>query len=80
MSAVAAQRSVDRRQKLDHSRRPAELHKLYHVAVGNAFPYHIYGAQQDDSNVGIASRSDSGVIGRQNWFEAGGGRCGFISA
>ncbi|PYJ01453.1 MAG: glycosyl hydrolase [Verrucomicrobia bacterium] len=44
----------------------------------NWFPYHIYGAQQDNSNVGIASRSDSGVIGRENWFVAGGGECGFV--
>src|SRR5947199_204967 len=52
--------------------------QFYHVAVDNAFPYHIYGAQQDNSNVGIASRSGSGVIGRENWFEAGGGECGFV--
>src|SRR5438477_2848868 len=52
--------------------------QFYHVAVDNAFPYHIYGAQQDNSNVGIASRSDSGVIARENWFEAGGGECGFV--
>jgi photosystem II stability/assembly factor-like uncharacterized protein len=52
--------------------------QFYHVAVDNAFPYHIYGAQQDNSNVGIASYSDSGVIGRANWFEAGDGECGFV--
>ncbi|MDQ2867073.1 MAG: glycosyl hydrolase [Verrucomicrobiota bacterium] len=52
--------------------------QFYHVAVDNAFPYHIYGAQQDNSNVGIASRSDSGTIGRENWFQAGGGECGFV--
>ena len=52
--------------------------QFYHVAVDNAFPYHIYGAQQDNSNVGIASRTDWGAIGRQNWFEAGGGECGFV--
>ena len=52
--------------------------QFYHVAVDNAFPYHIYGAQQDNSNVGIASRTDSGVIGRENWFVAGGGECGFV--
>ena len=52
--------------------------QFYHVAVDNAFPYHIYGAQQDNSNVGIASRSDSGVIGRENWFVAGDGECGFV--
>jgi photosystem II stability/assembly factor-like uncharacterized protein len=52
--------------------------QFYHVAVDNAFPYHIYGAQQDNSNVGIASRTDSGVIGPQDWFVAGGGECGFV--
>ncbi len=52
--------------------------QFYHVAVDNAFPYHIYGAQQDNSNVGIASQADSGVIGRENWFVAGGGECGFV--
>jgi len=52
--------------------------QFYHVAVDNAFPYHIYGAQQDNSNVGIASRTDSGVIGREDWFIAGDGECGFV--
>ena len=52
--------------------------QFYHVAVDNAFPYHIYGAQQDNSNIGIASRTDSGVIGREDWFEAGDGECGFV--
>ncbi len=52
--------------------------QFYHVAVDNAFPYHIYGAQQDNSNVGIASRSESGVIGREDWFQAGDGECGFV--
>ncbi len=52
--------------------------QFYHVATDNAFPYHIYGAQQDNSNVGIASRTDSGIIGREDWFVAGGGECGFV--
>jgi photosystem II stability/assembly factor-like uncharacterized protein len=52
--------------------------QFYHVAVDDAFPYHLYGAQQDNSNVGIASRTDSGVIGTQDWFQAGGGECGFV--
>ena len=52
--------------------------QFYHVAVDNTFPYHIYGAQQDNSNIGVASRTDSGVIGAQDWFQAGGGECGFV--
>src|SRR4030081_1407165 len=52
--------------------------QFYHVAVDNAFPYHIYGAQQDNSNVAIASRTDEGIIGRQHWYPAGDGECGFV--
>ena len=37
--------------------------QFYHVSVDNAFPYHIYGAQQDNTSVGIASRTDWGAIG-----------------
>ncbi|MGI8438461.1 MAG: VPS10 domain-containing protein, partial [Chthoniobacterales bacterium] len=52
--------------------------QFYHVAVDNAFPYHIYGAQQDNSNLAIASRGESGVIGRQDWYQAGDGETGFV--
>lgn len=52
--------------------------QFYHVAVDNAFPYHIYGAQQDNSNLGIASRGESGVIAREDWFQAGDGETGFV--
>src|SRR5881409_1492728 len=54
--------------------------QFYHVSVDNAFPYHIYGAQQDNSSVGIASRTDEGIIGRQHWYPAGSGECGFVLA
>ncbi len=52
--------------------------QFYHVAVDNAFPYHIYGAQQDNSNVCIASRTDTGIIEQRDWYPAGGGECGFV--
>ncbi len=54
--------------------------QFYHVAVDNAFPYHIYGAQQDNSNVCIASRTDTGIIEQRDWYPAGGGECGFVIA
>jgi photosystem II stability/assembly factor-like uncharacterized protein len=53
--------------------------QFYHVSTDNAFPYRIYGAQQDNSNVAIASAGDEGVIGRQHWYPAGGGECGFVA-
>src|SRR5438132_926470 len=52
--------------------------QFYHVAVDNAFPYHIYGAQQDNSSVGIASRTDWGAIGPADGFVVGSGECGFV--
>ena len=53
--------------------------QFYHVAVDNRFPYRVYGAQQDNSTIAIASRDDEGVIGRQDWFQVGGGESGYIA-
>ena len=53
--------------------------QFYHVAVDNHWPYRVYGAQQDNSTVAIASQSDDGVIARQDWYEVGGGESGYIS-
>ena len=53
--------------------------QFYHVAVDNHWPYRVYGAQQDNSTVGIASRDDDGVIGRQDWYMVGGGESGYIA-
>jgi photosystem II stability/assembly factor-like uncharacterized protein len=52
--------------------------QFYHVATDNQFPYYVYGAQQDNSNLAIASFDDEGVIGPRNWFPAGGGESGFV--
>lgn len=54
--------------------------QFYHVSTDNQFPYYIYGAQQDNTSVGIASRSDTGVIDERSWAPVGGGECGFILA
>ncbi len=52
--------------------------QFYHVAADNRLQYYLYGAQQDNSTVGIASRSDDGYIGRQHWYDVGGGESGYI--
>jgi photosystem II stability/assembly factor-like uncharacterized protein len=52
--------------------------QFYHVITDRQFPYFVYGAQQDNSSVGIPSYSDEGVIARQNWFDFG-GETGFIA-
>ncbi len=51
---------------------------FYHVSADNQFPYHVYGAQQDNSSIGIASYDDEGAITTKDWFDVGGGECGFI--
>jgi photosystem II stability/assembly factor-like uncharacterized protein len=52
--------------------------QFYHVATDNRFPYYIYGAQQDNSNLAVASFDDEGVIGPRDWYPAGGGESGFV--
>jgi photosystem II stability/assembly factor-like uncharacterized protein len=51
---------------------------FYHVAVDNRFPYYLYGAQQDNSSIGIASMDDAGTIVQRDWYDVAGGECGFV--
>jgi photosystem II stability/assembly factor-like uncharacterized protein len=53
--------------------------QFYHVITDTRTPYCVYGAQQDNSTVAIASRSDDGAIGRDNWYTVGGGEAGYIA-
>jgi photosystem II stability/assembly factor-like uncharacterized protein len=52
--------------------------QFYHVATDSRWPYWVYGAQQDNSNLGVASFADEGVIGPRSWYPAGGGESGFV--
>ena len=52
--------------------------QFYHVVTTTDFPYHICGAQQDNSTLCGPSRKEGGVdIG--DWEEAGGGESGYIA-
>jgi photosystem II stability/assembly factor-like uncharacterized protein len=53
--------------------------QFYHVTTDDRFPYRIYGAQQDESSLSIASRSDRGAITRQDWHEVAGGESAYIA-
>lgn len=53
--------------------------QFYRVTTDNHFPYRIYGAQQDNSTVRIASRSDGGSIGESDWEATAGGESGHIA-
>jgi photosystem II stability/assembly factor-like uncharacterized protein len=53
--------------------------QFYHVHVDNDFPYHVYGSQQDNSTVRIASRTDENSIGIRDWYPVAGGESGYIA-
>src|SRR5438067_1829643 len=52
--------------------------QFYHVATDNGVPYKVYGAQQDNSTIAIASRSDGSAIDRPDWYAVGGGESGYV--
>jgi photosystem II stability/assembly factor-like uncharacterized protein len=53
--------------------------QFYHVITTNHFPYHVCGAQQDNSTLCGPSRKAGGIDVR-DWEEAGGGESGYIAA
>jgi len=53
--------------------------QFYRVALDEDFPYHVYGAQQDNSTVRIASRTLSGGITAADFYDVGGGESGWIA-
>jgi photosystem II stability/assembly factor-like uncharacterized protein len=52
--------------------------QFYHIAADQRFNYHLYGSQQDQGTVAIASRSDHGSIDRTDWYAVAGGESGYI--
>jgi photosystem II stability/assembly factor-like uncharacterized protein len=54
--------------------------QFYHVIATNHFPYHLCGAQQDNSTLCGPSRSPDGAVDISEWKEAGGGESGWIAA
>ncbi len=53
--------------------------QFYRVATDNLFPYRIYGGQQDNSTVAIASQSFNGGIGVRDYYAVGGGESAHIA-
>ena len=54
--------------------------QFYHVIATTHFPYRLCGAQQDNSTVCIAARTDGIGIGEKDWYDVGGGESGWIAA
>ena len=52
--------------------------QFYHVSTDEQFPFRIYGDQQDNSSVSIASAGRGGGVGIEDYYEVGGGESGYI--
>jgi photosystem II stability/assembly factor-like uncharacterized protein len=54
--------------------------QFYHVSTDNAFPYMVYGGQQESGSVGILSRGNDGQIGIREWHPVGVEEYGYVAA
>ncbi len=53
--------------------------QFYRVNTDNMFPYNVYGGQQDNSSVVIASRTGSSGISDKDWFSGPGCESAYIA-
>lgn len=53
--------------------------QFYRINVDNLFPYNIYGGQQDNTSVKIASREFGGGITPASWQPSAGGESAFLA-
>jgi len=53
--------------------------QFYHVNTDNAFPYNIYGGQQESGSVAIASRGNDGQITFREWHPVGVEEYGYVA-
>ncbi|PYQ05405.1 MAG: glycosyl hydrolase [Acidobacteria bacterium] len=53
--------------------------QFYHVVTDTRFPYYLYGAQQDNTTVAIASRTSEGGIDRVDWYPVEGCESGYVA-
>jgi photosystem II stability/assembly factor-like uncharacterized protein len=53
--------------------------QMYHVVTDTRSPYFVYGAQQDNTTVAIASASNEGGIDRTQWYPVGGCESGYVA-
>ncbi len=53
--------------------------QLYHVSTDNAFPYWVYGGQQESGAIGIASRGNGGQISFREFMGVGADEYAYIA-
>ncbi len=53
--------------------------QFYHVITDNAFPYNVYGGQQESGSIGIASRGNDGQLSFREWHPVGVEEYGYVA-
>jgi photosystem II stability/assembly factor-like uncharacterized protein len=53
--------------------------EMYRVEVDNAFPYRVYGCQQDNTGISVSSAVSGGSSYLQDWLIIGGGESGHVA-
>lgn len=53
--------------------------QFYRVITDNLVPYNVYGGQQDNSTVAIASRTNDNGIDWKDWYAVAGGESAFLA-
>lgn len=53
--------------------------EMYRVEVDNAFPYRVYGCQQDNTGISVSSAVSGGSTYLQDWLIIGGGESGHVA-
>ena len=53
--------------------------EFYRVEVDNAFPYRVYGCQQDNSSISVSSAVRGGGPQQMDWLIIGGGESGHVA-
>lgn len=53
--------------------------QFYRVITDNQVPYHVYGGQQDNSAIGIASRTNAGGISWKDWYSVSGCESAYLA-
>ena len=53
--------------------------QFYHVSIDDRFPFHVYGAQQDEASVEGPNTSPGGSIGEGDWHDVAYGESTFVA-
>ena len=66
-------------EKLELSTKNQATSQFYRVITDNLVPYNVYGGQQDNSAIAIASRTNGMGIGWKDWYSVAGCESAYLA-